>query len=69
MRGAPPCRGQKKGGDHTGDEAAKTGSWRGGVGANRDLGSRLREARQRVQDGRWRPVGWKLVWTGGPRPE
>ena len=51
-----------------GDKMAETGLWRGAAGANRDLVSTLRAARQKVQDGRWRPAGWKLVWPGGPRP-
>ena len=39
------------------EEAAETGSQRGAVGTKRDLGSRLRVARQRAQDERWRPAG------------
>ena len=62
-------RGQRKGDDRTGEETSEMGLWRGTVGANRDLGRRLRSARQRVQNGRWWPAGWKLVWPGGPRPE
>ena len=68
LTGAPPRRGQRKGGDRTGGETVKTGSWRGAAGADRDLGSRLRVARQRVQNGRWGAAVWKLVWPGGPRP-
>ena len=52
-----------------GDETGETVLWRGDAGTNRDPGSRSRAARQRVQDGRWRPAGWKLVWPGGPRPK
>ena len=33
------------------------GSCSGAAGAYRDLGSRLRSARQQVQDGRWRTMG------------
>ena len=29
----------------------------GNVGANREMGSRSRAARQRVQDRRWKPAG------------
>ena len=25
--------------------------------------------RQKIQDLRWRPVGLKIVWADGPRPE
>ena len=45
------------------------GSWRGAAGAEMDLGSRSRSARQRVKDRWWRPAVRKLVWTGGPKPE
>ena len=38
-------------------------------GNDRDLGSRLMVARQRVQDRRWRLEGWTPVWLGGSRPE
>ena len=55
--------------DWTGDKKVETSLWRGDTGDARYLGSRLRAARQRVQDGRWRPSGWKLVRPGGPRPE
>ena len=40
-----------------GDKAAETGLQCGDAGVNRDLGSRSREAIQRVQDGRWRRSG------------
>ena len=40
---------QQKGDDRMGDEAAETGSWHGAVGADRDLGIRLRAARQQAQ--------------------
>ena len=46
---------------------AEKGKWSGDAGADRDLGSTSRAARQKVQDGRWRPAGWKLLWSGGPR--
>ena len=52
-----------------GDETADTCSWRGYSGSDRDLGSRLKAARQQVWDGRWRTVGWKRFWTGDPRLE
>ena len=55
--------------DWTGDKKVETSLWRGDTGDARYLGSRLRAARQRVQYGRWRPSGWKLVRPGGPRPE
>ena len=52
-----------------GDETAELGSWSGAAGADRELGSRLRAARQQVQDGRRRLAVWKIFWSGGPRPE
>ena len=39
------------------------------AGSDRDLESRLRSARQRVQDGQWRPEGCNLVWPGDPTQE
>ena len=45
------------------------GWWSGAAGDDRDLGIRLRVARQRVQDGWWRPEVYKLVCTGDPIPE
>ena len=45
------------------------GLWRGAVGANRDLVSTLRAARQKVQDRPWISTGWKLVWIDDPRPK
>ena len=57
LTGTPPRRGQRKGGDQTGEEAAETGSRREAAGADRDLGSRSRAARQRAQRRWWRPVG------------
>ena len=50
-----------------GDETSELGSWSGAAGADRELGSRLRAARQQVQDGQWKLAGWNLVWPGGPR--
>ena len=62
-------QGQRKEGDQTGEERGETGSRRGAAGSDRYLGSRLRSERQRVQDGRWRPAGWDLVWPENLRPE
>ena len=54
-----------------GDKAAETGSQSGAARADRDLGSRLRAARQQAQ-------GWEVEasgsgrlsrWTDVPRPE
>ena len=50
-----------------GDKTSETGPWRGDTEDDRDLGSRSRAIRQRVQDGQWRPARWKIVWTGDPR--
>ena len=36
----PPCQGQRKGGDHTGEEAVDTGLRRGDADAGRGLGIR-----------------------------
>ena len=44
-------QGQQKGGDWMGEEAEETGLRRRTAGADRDLGSRLRAAIQRLQDG------------------
>ena len=43
--------------DRMEDEAAEMVSRRGAAGSDRDLGSRLREARHILQDRRWRPAG------------
>ena len=77
-RGAPTgfvrdfsnVEGVKGGGEHTGEEAGKTGSRCRAAGANRDLGSRSRAERQRYQG--W-AVGYNRSgsfsrWTGDPRP-
>ena len=71
LTGMTSHRGQRKGGNRTGEEVAETGPRHGAAGANMDLGSRSRVTRQQsqrqmVEAGKGRPLP---MWAGGPIPE